>query len=49
MGKIYLIDVTNRDGVQTAWLGLSKLGKTMINMYLKEMGVFQSEFGLPTT
>lgn len=49
MGKIYLIDVTNRDGVQTAKLGLSKLQKTMINMYLNRMGVFQSEFGFPTT
>jgi isopropylmalate/homocitrate/citramalate synthase len=49
MGKIYLIDVTNRDGVQTAKLGLSKLEKTMINMYLNEIGVFQSEFGFPTT
>lgn len=49
MGKIYLIDVTNRDGVQTAKLGLSKLEKTMLNIYLNEMGVFQSEFGFPTT
>lgn len=49
MGKIYLIDVTNRDGVQTAKLGLSKLEKTLINVYLNEMGVFQSEFGFPTT
>jgi len=49
MGKIYLIDVTNRDGVQTAKLGLSKLEKTMINIYLNEMGVYQSEFGFPTT
>ncbi len=49
MGKIYIIDVTNRDGVQTANLGLSKLEKTMINLYLNEMGVFQSEFGFPTT
>ncbi|MGD0780746.1 MAG: homocitrate synthase [Dehalococcoidales bacterium] len=47
--KIYLIDVTNRDGVQTAKLGLSKLEKTMINIYLNEMGIFQSEFGFPTT
>jgi len=45
MPKIYFIDVTNRDGVQTAKLGLSKLEKTMINIYLNEMGVFQSEFG----
>jgi len=49
MPKIYLIDVTNRDGVQTAKLGLSKLEKTMVNVYLNEMGVFQSEFGFPTT
>ncbi|MDP6647297.1 MAG: homocitrate synthase [Dehalococcoidales bacterium] len=49
MSKIYLIDVTNRDGVQTARLGLSKLAKTMINLYLNEMGVYQSEFGFPTT
>jgi len=49
MATIYFIDVTNRDGVQTARLGLSKLEKTMINMYLNEMGVFQSEFGFPTT
>jgi len=49
MGKIYIIDVTNRDGVQTAKLGLSKLEKTLINVYLNELGVFQSEFGFPTT
>ena len=47
MHKIYLIDVTNRDGVQTAKLGLSKLEKTMINIYLNEMGVFQSEAFCP--
>jgi homocitrate synthase NifV len=49
MPKIYFIDVTNRDGVQTAKLGLSKVEKTMINIYLDEMGIFQSEFGFPTT
>ena len=49
MGKIYLVDVTNRDGVQTARLGLSKLAKTMINLYLNDMGIYQSEFGFPTT
>jgi citrate (Re)-synthase len=49
MPKIYIIDVTNRDGVQTAKLGLSKLAKTMINLYLNEMGAYQSEFGFPTT
>jgi homocitrate synthase NifV len=47
--KIYFIDVTNRDGVQTAKLGLSKIEKTLINIYLNEIGVFQSEFGFPTT
>lgn len=49
MAKIYLIDVTNRDGVQTARLGLSKLAKTMINIYLNDMRVYLSEFGFPTT
>jgi isopropylmalate/homocitrate/citramalate synthase len=47
--KIYLIDVTNRDGVQTSRICLSKLQKTMLNIYLNEMGVFQSEFGFPLT
>lgn len=46
---IYLIDVTNRDGVQTSRICLSKLEKTMLNFYLNEMGVFQSEFGFPVT
>lgn len=46
---IYIIDVTNRDGVQTSRLGLAKLQKTMVNLYLDEMGVAQSEFGFPTT
>jgi isopropylmalate/homocitrate/citramalate synthase len=49
MAKIYIVDVTNRDGVQTAHLGLAKLEKTMINYYLNQMGVFQSEFGFPVT
>jgi len=47
--KIYIIDVTNRDGVQTSRICLSKLQKTMINIYLNEMGIFQSEFGFPLT
>jgi len=47
--KIYIIDVTNRDGVQTSRICLSKLQKTMINLYLSQMGVFQSEFGFPVT
>jgi citrate (Re)-synthase len=49
MPRIYFLDVTNRDGVQTAKLGLSKIEKTLINVYLNEMGIFQSEFGFPTT
>jgi len=47
--KIYIIDVTNRDGVQTSRLGLAKLQKTMINILLNDMGVFGSEFGFPVT
>ena len=47
--KIYILDVTNRDGVQTSRLGLAKLEKTMINIYLNEMGIYQSEFGFPVT
>ena len=49
MAKIYIIDVTNRDGVQTSRICLSKLQKTVINLYLDQMGVFQSEYGFPTT
>lgn len=52
MGKenrIYLVDVTNRDGVQTSRICLAKLEKTILNMYLNEMGVFQSELGFPAT
>lgn len=48
MKNIYLIDVTNRDGVQTSRILLSKLAKTMINLYLDEMGIYQSEIGFPT-
>ncbi|MCD6219555.1 homocitrate synthase, partial [Candidatus Calescamantes bacterium] len=49
MAKIYILDVTNRDGVQTSRLGLAKLQKTMINIYLNEMGIYQSEMGFPFT
>lgn len=48
MKNIFLIDVTNRDGVQTSRILLSKLAKTMLNIYLDEMGIFQSEIGFPT-
>ena len=46
---IRFIDVTNRDGVQTSRICLSKLQKTMINLYLNEIGVYLSEFGFPVT
>jgi isopropylmalate/homocitrate/citramalate synthase len=47
MPRIHLLDVTNRDGVQTARVNLSKLGKTMLNWYLGKLGVTQSEIGFP--
>ncbi len=49
MSKIYFLDVTNRDGVQTSRICLSKLQKTMLNIMLNDMGVAQSEFGFPVT
>ena len=48
MNKVYLVDVTNRDGVQTSRILLPKLAKTMLNLYLDEMGLYQSEIGFPT-
>ncbi|TDE27653.1 hypothetical protein E1295_42975 [Nonomuraea mesophila] len=47
MPKVHFLDVTNRDGVQTARTGLSKFGKTMVNFYLGRLGVAQSEIGFP--
>src|SRR5260370_9345622 len=47
MPSIHFLDVTNRDGVQTARTGLSKFGKTMVNFYLGRLGVAQSEIGFP--
>ncbi|MFD9943501.1 LeuA family protein [Nonomuraea sp. NPDC059023] len=47
MPKVHFLDVTNRDGVQTARTGLSKFGKTMVNFYLGKLGVAQSEIGFP--
>jgi homocitrate synthase NifV len=47
MPRIHLLDVTNRDGVQTARVNLSKFGKTMVNWYLGKLGVAQSEAGFP--
>jgi homocitrate synthase NifV len=47
MASVYLLDTTNRDGVQTARITLSKLQKTMVNIYLGQMGVHQSEMSFP--
>src|SRR5499425_2920050 len=47
MPQVHILDVTNRDGVQTARTGLSKFGKTMVNFYLAKLGVAQSEIGFP--
>jgi len=47
-GRVFIIDVTNRDGVQASRTALPKLSKTMINIYLDGMGVYQSEIGFPT-
>src|SRR5277367_5822784 len=47
MPTIHFLDVTNRDGVQTARTGLSKFGKIMVNFYLGRLGVAQSEIGFP--
>ena len=47
MPKIYFIDVTNRDAVQASRIIMAKLQKTMVNLYLTEMGVHQSEFTFP--
>ena len=47
MATIHFLDVTNRDGVQTARTGLSKFGKVMVNFYLGRLGVAQSEIGFP--
>ena len=47
MPRIHLLDVTNRDGVQTARVNLSKFGKTMVNWYLGRLGIRQSEAGFP--
>ncbi len=46
---IRLVDVTNRDGVQTSRLGLAKLQKTILNILLNQMGIHRSEFGFPFT
>jgi len=47
MPNIHFIDVTNRDTVQASRINLSKLQKTMVNFYLGQMGIHQSEFAFP--
>ncbi|HEX77084.1 MAG TPA: homocitrate synthase [Dehalococcoidia bacterium] len=47
MPKIYFIDCTNRDVVQASRMRLAKLQKTMVNIYLGQLGVHQSEFAFP--
>jgi len=47
MSKIHFIDVTNRDAVQASRIIMAKLQKTMLNLYLSEMGIHQSEFSFP--
>jgi isopropylmalate/homocitrate/citramalate synthase len=46
--KVYIIDVTNRDGVQASGMALPMLAKTLLNLRLDRMGIFQSELGFPT-
>jgi len=48
MPQIRFIDVTNRDAVQASRIIMSKLQKTMLNLYLSDMGIYQSEFSFPT-
>ena len=47
MPKIRIVDVTNRDGEQTARVVLSKLQKTVLNLMLDQMGIYGSELGFP--
>lgn len=47
-GMVSIIDVTNRDGAQASRILIPKLAKTLLNIYLDRMGVFQSEIGFPT-
>ena len=49
MAVIHFIDVTNRDAVQASRIKLAKLQKTMLNVFLGQFGVYQSEFAFPFT
>jgi homocitrate synthase NifV len=45
--RVYIVDSTNRDADQASRILLPKLAKTMLNIYLDRMGIFQSEAGFP--
>lgn len=47
--KVYIIDSTNRATLQTSYISFSKFEKTMINFYLNEAGIFQTEIGTGNT
>lgn len=47
MPVVHFIDVTNRDAVQAPRIKLAKLQKTMLNIYLGQLGIYQSEMGFP--
>lgn len=47
MPKVHFIDVTNRDAVQASRIKMAKLQKTMLNIYLGQLGIYQSEFAFP--
>lgn len=49
MAVIHFLDVTNRDAVQASRIKLAKLQKTMVNIYLGQLGIHQSEFAFPFT
>src|SRR3989304_3160067 len=49
MPKIHFVDVTNGDTVQASRIRLPKFQKTMLNCYLAQMGIHQSEFAFPCT
>ncbi len=47
MPSIHYVDVTNRDTVQASRISLAKLQKTIVNISLGQLGVYQSEFAFP--
>lgn len=45
--RVYILDVTNRDGAQAYGTRMGYIERTIINRYLNEMGIDQSEFAFP--